>query len=185
MSRLSAIKGEAANKGGGGMKQFTMTRSDFAAYEYLCRQNEAKKWLEAILNETVEADLSKSLSDGVLLCRVASIMFPDKIKKWNSAQSPKFKHFENIETFLKLLEDIGMPKKDLFQPIDLFEKKNMPQVLNSLMKLADTVHKQGFKIAWEKTQRGSLDFTPKEIQDAKKLENVNLWNKTTTVNEVL
>lgn len=35
---------------------------------------------------------------------------------------------ENISIFLKGAEALGVPKHDLFQTIDLFEKKNMTQV---------------------------------------------------------
>jgi hypothetical protein len=65
-------------------------------------------------------------------------------------------------------------KEELFSPIDLFEKKNMPKVLNTLENLAENAAKQGFTIKWKK--RTNLEFSPKEIQEAKKLEGVDLWS---------
>jgi len=47
------------------------------------------------------------------------------------------------------------------------KKKNMPAVVNCLHKLAEMVGKQGFTVAWKKKQ--NADFTPKEIQEAKKI----------------
>lgn len=32
--------------------QFTIARKELAAYAYLCRQQEAREWLEYVLNET-------------------------------------------------------------------------------------------------------------------------------------
>lgn len=151
------------------------TRADFAAYEYLCRQSEAKEWVETIIGEKFpENDLWKCLGDGVALCKLANIMWPGSVSKFNGPQSYSFLLIENISKFLTAVENSGLMKgEQLFSAIDLFEKKNMPHVINSLFKLAEQAEKKGFKIKWKKTR--NVDFSPKEIQEAKKLEGVNLW----------
>lgn len=40
---------------------------------------------------------------------------------------------ENIEQFLKAAERYGVPKIDLFQTVDLWEKRNIPSVVQCIM----------------------------------------------------
>ena len=197
MNRLQGLKGNLKREdssvrgadefGRKGPQFLTMTRADFAAYEYLCRQAEAKEWIENILAEKLEEnDLWKSLGNGVVLCKLVNAIWPGTITKFNGPGSFSFKLIENIDLFLKACIEKGMSKEDLFSPLDLFEKKNMPLVLNSVYKLAEKVVKEGFTIKWKKIQ--NLEFSPKEIQEAKKLEGVNLWenkgNKSKNISEV-
>jgi len=167
----------------GQLRPMTMTRNEFAAYEYLCRQTEARKWIEAVTSEKLtESDFHKALMDGVFLCKVGNLMYPDSLKRWNGPSSPRYKMIENIELFLACMEQNGIPKADLFDPIDLYEKKNMPKVVNTLFKFADSAKKKGFQIIWD--QQKQLEFTPQEIQAAIKLEGVALWNKSSTSSNV-
>jgi hypothetical protein len=98
--------------------------------------------------------------------------------KFNGPNSYRFKLLENISMFLKAVQDHGLHAKELFQPIDLFEKKNMPLVVHCIHKLAEMVEKQGFTVKMQRKQ--NADFSPKEIQEAKKLDGVNLWQKRTS-----
>jgi hypothetical protein len=54
----------------------------------------------------------------------------------------------------------GVPEKELFQPIDLFEKKNLPRVLNCLRYVAGSIQKEGFTIPWP-AKKTNVDFSPK------------------------
>lgn len=181
MNKLAQLKNQetvhgAEAFGRKGPQFLTMTRADFAAYEYLCRQAEAKEWIENVIGETLpDEDLWKSLGNGIVLCKLINCMWPGEIPRYHPADSFSFKLLENIELFLAACERHGFPREDLFTPSDLFEKKNMPLVLTTLYKFAESAVKQGFQVKWKK--RANLDFTPKQIQEAKKLEGVNLWEK--------
>jgi len=177
-TRVLHADGSSANLEDVGRKgpQFlTMTRADYAAYEYLCRQIEAKEWIENILQEKLDEDFWKATADGTVLCRMANAMWPGAVPKYNGPNSYRFKLNENISMFLHACSSHGLAAKDLFTELDLFEKKNMPAVVNCLQKLAELVAKQGFTVHWKR--KGNVDFSPKEIQEAKKLEGVNLWQK--------
>ena len=50
-----------------------------------------------------------------------------------------FKMMENIGMFLQAVEEYGVAKTDLFQTVDLYEKTNMGQVV-------DTIHALGRKV---------------------------------------
>jgi len=42
---------------------------------------------------------------------------------------------ENIQVFLNFCENYGVPKTGLFQTVDLFEGRNLAQVLNCIQQL--------------------------------------------------
>jgi len=42
---------------------------------------------------------------------------------------------ENIQLFLNFCESYGVPKTGLFQTVDLYEGRNLPQVLNCIQQL--------------------------------------------------
>ena len=46
---------------------------------------------------------------------------------------------ENIDVFLKFCENYGVPKTGLFQTVDLYECRNMAQVLASVAQLGTEV----------------------------------------------
>ena len=46
---------------------------------------------------------------------------------------------ENITNFLKFCEAYGMPKTGTFQTVDLYEGRNMAQVLNCIQQLGTEV----------------------------------------------
>lgn len=50
---------------------------------------------------------------------------------------------ENISIFLRGAEALGVPKHDLFQTVDLFEKKNMTQVVDSIFAISRYGYKAG------------------------------------------
>ena len=56
-----------------------------------------------------------------------------------------FKQMENINQFLLALDKSGVPKHDQFQTIDLFEKKNLGQVVLSLFALSRHAQKNGYQ----------------------------------------
>lgn len=46
---------------------------------------------------------------------------------------------ENIQIFLTAAEAYGVPRTSLFQTVDLFEMRNMAQVLSCLLQLGTEV----------------------------------------------
>ena len=47
---------------------------------------------------------------------------------------------ENINAFQKAMQKFGVPVEDLFQTVDLFEKRNLPAVTSSIMALGRTCY---------------------------------------------
>ena len=52
---------------------------------------------------------------------------------------PSFKLMENLNSFQQAIKKYGVPDEDCFQTVDLFEKRNVPQVTQCLMALGRTV----------------------------------------------
>lgn len=63
-----------------------------------------------------------------------------------------FKIMENISAFLEAIQKFGVPHTDLFQTVDLFEKKDIAQVCRTIFALGRTVS----AICVRKRERESL-----------------------------
>ncbi|ORX62687.1 hypothetical protein DM01DRAFT_1297413 [Hesseltinella vesiculosa] len=106
------------------------------------REQEARQWIEDLLQEPFPSDdFAESLKDGVILCKVIDKLAPGRVK-FKKSRMP-FIQMENISTFLAGAEALGVPKHDLFQTVDLFEQKNMMQVVDAIHSLSRFGYKAG------------------------------------------
>jgi hypothetical protein len=80
------------------------------------------------------------IQDGTVLCRVMNKLQPGSISKINEAGG-QFKMMENINNFQKAIQSYGVPKQDVFQTVDLWEKKDISQVTCCLYALGRTTYK--------------------------------------------
>ncbi|VDM24942.1 unnamed protein product [Hydatigera taeniaeformis] len=105
------------------------------------QENEALDWIEALTG--LKMDRSKLyediLKDGTVLCKLMNAINPGCIKKINENATMPFKIMENISAFLEAIKSYGVPVGDLFQTVDLFEKKDIAQVTRTLFALGRTV----------------------------------------------
>lgn len=77
--------------------------------------------------------------------------------KTPTRQKMAFKKMEQISNFLAVIEKAGVPKMELFQTVDLYEKQNMTMVIMTLAAF-------GRKIQ----AKGGPGFGPKEAQENKR-----------------
>ncbi|KAJ1889705.1 Protein kinase of the Mitotic Exit Network, partial [Kickxella alabastrina] len=99
----------------------------------------AIKFIEAVLGLQLEAStLKDSLRDGVVLCRLINTLRPGAIKRINTRSLP-FTQMENIGNFLSAAQKLGLESTDLFQTVDLYEGKNIPRVIMTLLTIARVV----------------------------------------------
>lgn len=63
---------------------------------------------------------------------------PGAIPKINTSGG-QFKMMENINKFQKAIKEYGVPDIDCFQTVDLYERRNIPQVTQCIMALGRTV----------------------------------------------
>ena len=78
------------------------------------------------------------LSSIELLFRLVNKLIPGYVKKINS-KGGNFALMENLAAVQKGMKEYGVPVDELFQPVDLFEARNIKAVVKSLAALARTV----------------------------------------------
>jgi len=65
-------------------------------------------------------------------------LIPSYVKKINT-KGGNFALMENLAAVQKGMRDYGLPEDELFQPVDLFEARNIKAVVKSLAALARLV----------------------------------------------
>lgn len=70
--------------------------------------------------------------------RLINAIHPGSVKKIHQ-KGQAFTVMQNIEAFQKALAAYGVPSEDLFQTVDLWEKRNIPAVTKTIFALARTV----------------------------------------------
>jgi len=139
---------------------------------------EAKNWIIAVLDDgDVEHELStgqistpdefaEGLQDGKLLCKLINVIKPGSVKKINENKMA-FKQMENIGNFLSACEALGANKIDLFQTVDLYEKQNIPQVINGIFTLGRKASKIGYdgpRLGPEEAAANPREFTEEQLR---------------------
>jgi len=113
-------------------------------------ETEARSFLEDILKEKVSGDLQEYLKSGVALCKMINALKPGTISKINNGKMP-FVQMENIGAYIQACKKLGIPEHYLFVTVDLFEGKNMAQVILNI----NTVKREmGF--GFEKTSKPEI-----------------------------
>jgi len=97
-------------------------------------ESEAKSWITSQTGENVSGDFQQALKSGVILCKLMNKVYPGKVTKIQNGAMP-FVQMENISSYLKACQSVGLANHDLFQTVDLFEAKNMNQVVNNILAL--------------------------------------------------
>lgn len=101
---------------------------------------EAQEWIETVLEfkfpggETYE----DVLKDGQVLCRLINKLKPGSVAKINESGG-QFKMMENLNNFQKALKEYGVADVDVFQTVDLWEKKDISNVTNTIFALGRAV----------------------------------------------
>jgi hypothetical protein len=109
------------------------------------QKQEILDWIEAVIGEKIPKDpFEKVLKDGVLLAKLVNKMVPGFIKKINT-KGGNFAFLENLAAVQKGMRQYGVPEDELFQPVDLFEARNIKAVVKSLAALARTALNKGFE----------------------------------------
>ncbi|XP_072588637.1 ras GTPase-activating-like protein IQGAP3 [Vulpes vulpes] len=115
-------------------------RRQNVAYQYLCRLEEAKRWMEACLKEELPSpvELEESLRNGVLLAKLGHCFAPAVVplKKIYDAEQLRyqatglhFRHTDNINFWLSAIAHVGLPSTFFPETTDIYDKKNMPRVV--------------------------------------------------------
>jgi len=140
---------------------------------------EVVAWFKELMDEDVPSGMSavmNHLRSGVSLVKLAIKVregtpnCPPKAAKMrlkpNTLNAP-FKQMENIQVFLNFADAYGVPKTGLFQTVDLFEGRNMAQVLNSVQQLGTEAQRQLFTgptIGPKPVEKNDRGFTVEQLR---------------------
>uniref|UniRef100_A0A8V1A7V1 IQ motif containing GTPase activating protein 3 n=1 Tax=Gallus gallus TaxID=9031 RepID=A0A8V1A7V1_CHICK len=166
-------------------EQMDEQRRQNVAYQYLCRLEEAKRWMEACLGEELPppTELEENLRNGVLLARLGHRFAPDAVppaRIYDPQQTRyrtsglHFRHTDNINHWRCAMSRLGLPS--IFHPetTDIYDKKNMPRAVYCLHALSLYLFKLGLAPQIQDLS-GKVDFTEEEISDAgRELEKLGL-----------
>ena len=128
--------------------------------KYQRSQAEVAKWIFNVLRTLPEEqeeyhkrgyDLIEMLKDGSMLCKLGDLLgLPNNpTRKYKSSKMP-FVQMENILFFLKTCDMIGITHDEIFQTVDLFERKDPYQVVVTLISFsrkASEINPEAFKEA--------------------------------------
>lgn len=107
---------------------FEFSYSQIAGKRDPVKDKEAQEWIQDFLGFKFPAGQSyeDALKDGVILCKLINKIKPGSVSKINEGGAT-FKLMENINNFQVALKKYGIPDIDVFQTVDLFEKKDIGQ----------------------------------------------------------
>jgi len=102
-------------------------------------------WVEAVIGEKIPRNDSfeKVLKDGSYLCKLINKLVPGHVKKINT-KGGNFALLENHQAVQKGMRAYGLPEEEWYQPVDLFEARNVKAVVKSLSALARLAFNKGF-----------------------------------------
>lgn len=143
-------------------------------------ESEATLWLTEVLGHDLPASTNSSssnnelcdkLHDGTVLCELANKVIPNSIRYKPRATMP-FVQMENISHFLNFCSTkLAIPQHDLFQTIDLFERKNVFQVVQAIHTFSRYAVQQGGLNARflgpKMSTSTSRTFTKEQMNEAK------------------
>ncbi|XP_073715345.1 ras GTPase-activating-like protein IQGAP1 [Misgurnus anguillicaudatus] len=160
-------------------------RQQNMAYEYLCHLEEAKRWIEACLNEELPptTELEEGLRNGVYLAKLGNFFAPnvvslkriyDREQTRYKATGLHFRHTDNTIQWLNAMTDKGLPKIFYPETTDIYDRKNMPRCIYCIHALSLYLFKLG--LAPQITDLyGKVAFTEEEINNMKiELEKYNI-----------
>lgn len=147
---------------------FDEQRRLFTTYEYMCRIQEAREWIEETLHDPIQNcpslnDFEELLRDGVLLCRLMRCFAPECIKRIFTAVPLQFRHSDNLVYFWDGCKKVGLPFIFTFELVDLYDKKNIPKVIYCLHALSHLIAKKGLGHGVKNLQ-GKVSFNESEIR---------------------
>uniref|UniRef100_A0A673BXX8 IQ motif containing GTPase activating protein 1 n=1 Tax=Sphaeramia orbicularis TaxID=375764 RepID=A0A673BXX8_9TELE len=152
-------------------------RQQNMAYEYLCHLEEAKRWMEACLDEELPptTELEEGLRNGVYLAKLGNFFAPHTVslkKIYDSEQTRykatglHFRHTDNVIQWLNAMAEKGLPKIFYPETTDIYDRKNMPRCIYCIHALSLYLFKLGLAPQIQDLY-GKVDFTEEEINNMK------------------
>lgn len=151
-------------------------------------EEQAMDWIEKLTGEKLDRskEYPDMIKDGITLCNLMNVLEPGCIKKIDK-KGGGFALMQNIERFNKAAKDYGVPVRELFQSVDLWEKKNIPAVtlcIHALGRIAQTKDDYTGPILGPKMSETQVfDFTPEQLAEARNMVNTMQYGSNQGANQ--
>lgn len=142
---------------------------DSPGYEYLCRIQAIKNWLEKVLQEEIvqsPQQLIDYIRNGIHLAKLSNVILPYTRNVFLNDSKLQFRHTENINRFFQLLDYMNVPDLFRFELTDLYDAKNVPKVWFCLHALSYMLNKVDSRFPKIENLVDYLDFSEDDIRKA-------------------
>eukprot|EP00003_Mantamonas_plastica_P025459 TRINITY_DN4_c0_g1_i11.p2 TRINITY_DN4_c0_g1~~TRINITY_DN4_c0_g1_i11.p2 ORF type:complete len:221 (+),score=81.17 TRINITY_DN4_c0_g1_i11:1876-2538(+) len=133
-------------------------------------EGQAQEWLEEVTGVAFSgSDFQDSLKDGIILCKAINEIAPGSIKKINKMKAP-FMQMENVSSYIDACKELGMPEHDLFVTVDLYEGKDMGQVVQNIHALGRQAQSLGYDgptLGAKLSEKREVEFTEEQLAEAR------------------
>ncbi|KAI4463267.1 calponin/transgelin [Holotrichia oblita] len=133
------------------------------------QDKEAQEWIEAVLGAKFPpGELYEDvIRDGTVLCQLINKLVPNSVPKINTSGG-QFKMMENINNFQAAIKAYGVNDVDVFQTVDLWEKKDIAQVTNTIFALGRQTYKHpewnGPNLGPKPSDENVREFTDEQLK---------------------
>jgi len=139
---------------------------------------EVLQWIECVMGSPLPKGAYEDvLKDGVVLCNLMLKLMPGSIAKINT-QGGQFKLMENINRFQEAAKKYGVSEIDVFQTVDLWERRNIPQVTNCIMSLGRACYShpefQGPCLGPKPSEKNEREFTEEQLRAGESIINLQM-----------
>uniref|UniRef100_A0A3B5PPW7 Calponin-homology (CH) domain-containing protein n=1 Tax=Xiphophorus maculatus TaxID=8083 RepID=A0A3B5PPW7_XIPMA len=154
-------------------QEMDVQRLQNVAYLYLCRLEEAKRWMEAVLGAELPGpvELERTLRNGVTLAKLSHhfdpahvplerIYDPDQHRYQDVGL--QYRHTENINLWRSAMMSAGLPSVFYPETIDVYNGKNIPKLIHCIHALSHFLSQQGLAPPILGL-KGKVSFTDEEI----------------------
>ncbi|SMN21551.1 similar to Saccharomyces cerevisiae YPL242C IQG1 Essential protein required for determination of budding pattern [Maudiozyma saulgeensis] len=146
------------------------SNTELKYYEFLCRVAEEKRWIENLIGQSLPSEIElctgDSLRNGVYLAQVTQVISPQLAPSiFPAGRKLQFKHTQNINTFLSLVDHVGVPDSFRFELQDLYNKKDMPRVIETIHILITMINRKWpGKTTNIENLSGKVSFSKEELR---------------------
>uniref|UniRef100_A0A0K8TLG6 Transgelin n=1 Tax=Tabanus bromius TaxID=304241 RepID=A0A0K8TLG6_TABBR len=132
-------------------------------------EQEAQRWIETVIGERFPEGrcYEDALRDGIILCKLMNRLSPGCIQKINTSGGD-YKMMDNISQFQKACTKYGVADVDLFQSTDLWDRKNISLVTQTIFALGRASYKhpewRGPWLGPKPAEENRREFTEEQLR---------------------
>ncbi|OWF52965.1 myophilin-like [Mizuhopecten yessoensis] len=135
-------------------------------------ETQALEWVQHNYGKPIDlkSGIENVLKDGIILCDMMNNLMPGCIKKIDR-KGGGFALMQNLGRFQDAAKKYGVPAEEVFQTVDLWEKKNICQVtlcIHALARVAQTRDDyKGMILGPKMAEKQEREFTEEQLREGR------------------